>query len=153
SDPSPRTATEPLPPQGAGRDTPDDPAPPARRPDLLLRPLGDRGRYVVKDPRTGAYFTVGEQEHFLLCQLDGRRSAAAICAAFAERLGEPLAAEELAGFIQLARSRGLLEAAERVPPPAVPAGAPPAPSPQAPPPARPRQSLLFWRKSLFDPDR
>ena len=39
-------------------------------PDLVVRPLGENGQYVVKDPRTGDFFHLGEQEHFLL----GRRA-------------------------------------------------------------------------------
>src|SRR5262249_37911532 len=41
-------------------------------------PLGDGGEYVVKDPSTGAYCSLGEQEVFLLLRLDGRRSVTAI---------------------------------------------------------------------------
>src|SRR5262245_26598178 len=89
--------------------------PPARRPDLLLRPLGDRGRYVVKDLRTGVYFTLGEQEYFLLCQLDGVRSAGAICRAFEEQFGEPLSRADLDGFVELARSRRFLLEADETP--------------------------------------
>jgi RNA polymerase sigma-70 factor (ECF subfamily) len=49
-------------------------APPllGRRPELVIRPLGEGGPYVVKDPRSGAYYHLGEEEHFLLTQLDGR---------------------------------------------------------------------------------
>src|SRR5262249_46922432 len=126
---------------------------PARRPDLVIRPLGDRGRYVVKDPRSGAFFTFGEQEHFLLTQLDGKRDAEAICKAFEERFDEPLSEEDLGGFLKLARGKGLLQPAgptvpqaEAGPPPAVAAAGPPRP-------ARPRQSILYWRKNIFDPDR
>jgi multidrug resistance efflux pump len=134
---------------------------PARRPDLVIRPLGDRGRYVVKDPRTGAFFTFGEQEHFLLAQLDGERGAAAVCQAFAEHFGEPLSEGELGQFVELARRKGLLQAAgASAPRPEVatrPAadGAPPTlpPAPAPPAPARSRQSLLYWRKNIFDPDR
>jgi hypothetical protein len=52
--------------------------PPRPRSDLVLRPLGDGGEFVVKGPSTGAYFSLGEQEGFLLLRLDGRRSVAAI---------------------------------------------------------------------------
>src|SRR5262249_55143418 len=123
--------------------------PPARRPDLLLRPLGEQGRYVVKDLRTGAYFTLGEQESFLLSQLDGLRDAGAICRAFEERFGEPLPEDDFGQFIQLACSRGFLLPTEETVRPAEAAGpdTSPAPAPQA------RQSLLYWRASLFDPDR
>src|SRR5262245_34686146 len=127
---------------------------PARRPDLVIRPLGEGGRYVVKDPRTGAFFTFGEQEHFLLLQLDGEKKPAAVCRAFAERFGEPLSEVDLDGFVALARRQGLLLPDAPSSPAA--GGTPAAPQTVAeptPPPARPRQSLLYWRKSLFDPDR
>jgi multidrug efflux pump subunit AcrA (membrane-fusion protein) len=111
---------------------------PTRRPELVIRPLGGGGQYVVKDPCAGEFFHLGEQEHFLLTQLDGERSAEDVCAAFADRFGEPLAGEELDEFVQLMQGQGLLRSAE------VPSGG------FCPP---PRQSLLHWRKSLFDPDR
>src|SRR5262249_32269332 len=81
---------------------------PARRPELLLRPLGDDGRHVVKDPRTGDYYTLGKQESFLLAQLDGEQAAEAVCQAFAERFGEALSQEDLDEFVRLARAKGFL---------------------------------------------
>jgi putative peptide zinc metalloprotease protein len=135
---------------------------PARRPELVIRPLGDRGRYVVKDPHSGAFYTFGEQEHFLLTQLDGTRDAEAICQAFAERFGEHLSAEDLGGFLKLARRQDLLQPAgaagpraEARPPASLPAAAKlrPTAAKSSPDPARPRQSILYWRKKLFDPDR
>jgi putative peptide zinc metalloprotease protein len=111
--------------------------PPRRRPDLILNQLGDGGEHVVKDPRTGAYFSLGEQEIFLLVLLDGRQSIAAVCAAFEQRFGEPLSVDDLEEFLVLAYTQGLLHQAEE---------APPAP---APPPRTP----LSWRCRLFDPDR
>ena len=44
---------------------------PGRRPDLIFSPAGEGGGYVIKDPRAGEYFTIGEQEHFLLTQCLG----------------------------------------------------------------------------------
>ena len=76
---------------------------PSRRPELIVRPLGDCGRYVIKDPYTGSFFHIGEQEYYLLMQLDGARDAEEVCGAFAERFGEPLAHEDLDGFIQLVK--------------------------------------------------
>jgi putative peptide zinc metalloprotease protein len=128
---------------------PPPPTCPQRRSELVIRPLGEGGTYVVKDPRTGAYYHLGEQEHFLLTQCDGRQDAAAIRAAFAERFGQPLADEELQEFLDMARAQGFLRPAD-------------AEGPQAtePGPARPERGaapfglrLLYWRKSLFDPDR
>src|SRR5262245_23950696 len=88
--------------------------PPARRPELVIRPLGDRGRYVVKDPRTGDFFTLGEQERFLLEQLDGRRSGRDVCTAFRHRFGEALTEDEAAEFVELARARGFLQPTDAV---------------------------------------
>src|SRR5262245_17718662 len=82
---------------------------PSRRPELLVRPLGNKGQHVVKDPRTGDYYTLGEQESFLLAQLDGQHAAEDVCQAFAERFGEPLSEEDLDQFVRLAQSRGFLE--------------------------------------------
>lgn len=138
---------------------------PVRRPDLVIRPLGENGRYVVKDPGAGSYFQLGEQEHFLLLLLDGAHGADAVCRKFEEQFAEPLSVDDLDGFIGIARRQRLLR--EELPP-ITPIGrqadeefgqletrrstSPEVPSP-APSPPRQRQSLLYWRKSLFDPDR
>lgn len=144
---------------------------PARRLDLLLRPLGDDGHHVVKDLRTGDFFQLGEEEAFLFEQLDGVRSAQSVCEAFEARFRQPLPLEDLQEFMDLAREQGLLQPPEHP----LPWVAPAAPSPPAapkpdrdvPPPGhplqrvapaggdrpRPQQSLLRWRQSLFDPDR
>src|SRR5690242_1024690 len=83
---------------------------PPRRPDLVIRPLGDDGRHAVKDPLSGEFFQLGPQEHFLLTHLDGRRSAADVCAAFVRQFGEPLSEDELTEFLEVARAQGLLSA-------------------------------------------
>jgi multidrug resistance efflux pump len=135
---------------------------PPRRPELVIRPLGEQGRYVVKDPRTGEFFQLGEQEHFLLTQLDGARSGADICAAFAERFAQSLSEQELQEFLALATEQGLVQAAqvehgvarpehggegrENLVSPARPSKT------QGVPPSR-RQSILYWRKNIIDPDR
>jgi multidrug efflux pump subunit AcrA (membrane-fusion protein) len=130
---------------------------PCRRPELVVCPLGEHGPYVVKDPRSGAYYHLGVEEHFLLTQLDGQRDAEAICTAFAERFGQPLSNEELQEFLDMARGRGFLQAED------VAAGGPPATlsapgeSPVATGPAPGDAAplglrILHWRKSLFDPD-
>jgi putative peptide zinc metalloprotease protein len=116
---------------------------PARAPELEFRPLAD-GRCVVKNPRTGDYYHLGAEEHFLLTQLDGEKDAAIICAAFARSFGQPLAEEELEEFVQRAREQGLLR-----------------PGPGLEDTDRQgersdtskRQSILYWRKNIFDPDR
>jgi multidrug resistance efflux pump len=141
---------------------------PRRRPELLLRPVGDRGDHVVKDPVTGQFYNLGPQETFLLERLDGRQDADAICRDFAQKFGEPLGTDDLQQFLDLARAQGFLlpdlptaSARGRTRP--APAddgtrngnGARSHPAAPATPPAPPqrRQSLLYWRKSFFDPDR
>jgi multidrug resistance efflux pump len=109
---------------------------PACRTDLVIRPLGDDGRFTVKDPLSGQFFQFGPQEHFLLTQLDGGKSAEEVCAAFTRHFGEPLTEDELNEFLELVRGQGLLS--------------------QDVPAAKPKptgQSLLHWRKKLIDPDR
>ena len=68
---------------------------PCRWCELVIRPLGDHGPCVVKDPRTGGYYHLEEAEHFLLTQLDGRRDAETICTAFAERFGVGVQPDDL----------------------------------------------------------
>jgi putative peptide zinc metalloprotease protein len=127
--------------------------PPCRRPELVIRPLGDQGPYVVKDPGTGAYYHLGAEEHFLLTQCDGRRDAESVRAAFAERFGQPLSAEELHEFLEMAEARGLLQGStpgaretsrqgEDDHDTVLPGG-------RAPFGLR----ILYWRKNFFDPDR
>src|SRR5262245_35350160 len=136
--------------------SPDAPSLPRRRDDLIVRSVGT-DEFVIKEPATGAYFRVGAIEHFLLTGLDGQQTADGLRDSFRREFGEELGADELEEFLELARSRGLIDA---------PAGAGSAavPHPQAiadadeddeegDPLAGRRQSLLYWRKSLFDPDR
>jgi hypothetical protein len=80
---------------------------PARRSELLIRPLAEPGRYVVKHPQTGDYFQIGEEEHFLLNQLDGRRNAEDVRTVYAERFGRPLPQEDVDEFVQLATEQQL----------------------------------------------
>jgi multidrug efflux pump subunit AcrA (membrane-fusion protein) len=133
---------------------PAAPLPPCR-PELLIRPLGDGGQYVVKDPTTGAYYHLGPEEYFLLSHLDGVRGPEAVCAAFTRRFGEPLSAEELDEFLGLARQQGFLTDEGTRGEAAGIQGAEGVPSPPRCPPRAPHaaQSPLHWRMCLFDPDR
>lgn len=118
---------------------------PARRSELVVRPLGDDGQHVVKDPDTGAYFELGPVEHFLLTRLVGSSDPTALCAAFEEQFGQPLSDDDLSEFVEMARARKLLRES-----PAVGSTSTDADDVDS---EEPRQSLLYWRKSLFDPDR
>jgi hypothetical protein len=82
---------------------------PYRRPELVSRPLGDDGSYLVRNRHAGESFTLGPQEHFLLARLDGTLTAEDLRTAFAARFGEPLTEEELADFLSLAHDRGFLQ--------------------------------------------
>jgi putative peptide zinc metalloprotease protein len=131
--------------------------PTPRRSDLVLRPLGKDGRYVAKNPKTGAYFNLGEPEFFLLSRLDGKQTDGDICKAFEDHFQDPLSKEDLEEFLDMARGRGLLESSdnrtkvsstdvfgdEDDETEAQPAKAKP----------KKRQSILYFRKSAFDPDR
>jgi len=141
---------------------------PARRPDLVFRPLGDNGDCVVKDPRTGSYYRLGDREGFLFARLDGAQTTDAVRTAYAEHHGEPLTEEDLQEFVALAEAYGFLVTpggptataadSNTVQPTPAPAGselparlgrAPDAPSVLA----RVGRSILYWRCRLFDPDR
>jgi multidrug resistance efflux pump len=123
---------------------------PARRPDLVIKPLGDDGQYVVKDPRSGEFFQFGEQEHFLLTQLDGESTADDVQAAFTDRFGEALSEDDLNEFIETARAQALVQPVGGCFPTG-PALAGPAPR-QTKPGPQGKSSVLYWRKSLWDPD-
>ena len=82
---------------------------PARRPDLVIKPLGDDGRYVVKNSRTGEFFQLGQREHFLLTNLDGVHIVDDVCARYESRFGESLPPDELDAFVHVLRAQGLLE--------------------------------------------
>jgi multidrug resistance efflux pump len=141
---------------------------PVRRADLVLVPHGDDGESVVKDPVSGAYFHLGPEESFLLQTLDGRHSPVRVREAYERRFGQPLSREELDGFVELADSMGLVSwehvpPARRIVPPAMEGlGEANRTDESAAPRAAPKdtaaeplheQSILYWRKSLFDPDR
>jgi multidrug resistance efflux pump len=114
---------------------------------------------VVKHRATGQFFQVGETEHFLLSQLDGQTSSGAICTRFEQQFGQPLSAEELEEFVAMATEQGLVGFAKRPPPKANTVLAETASesavsySQSETRNPKSRQSVLYWRKSLFDPDR
>jgi multidrug efflux pump subunit AcrA (membrane-fusion protein) len=134
-------------------DLPLNSALPARRAELIIRPLGVQGPYVVKEPGTGAYYHLGEEEYFLLTQFDGRHDGEAICTAFAERFGQVLTEEDLEDFLTMAKERRLLHGEQQDEPLTGRQGLDPADpmslGAQAPFGLR----ILYWRKNFFDPDR
>lgn len=137
---------------------------------FVFGPLGDDGKCVVKDLQRQTYFRLGEKERFLLELLDGHLTRQDVRIAYESRFDAEMQDEDLDDFLELARTRGLLEpmgadgvASTVAPPPReVTDRRPPDPprpaSPSTAPasggrPAPRGQSILAWRKSLFDPDR
>jgi multidrug efflux pump subunit AcrA (membrane-fusion protein) len=124
------------------------PIPWMRRPGLIVRPVGDKGQHVVKDPGNGNYFNLGEQEVYLLQNLDGRQTVAGLCAGFTDRFGEPFTEADLVAFLEIACAQGLVQAVR----PAATAEEDTSAN-ALPPPPRPARSILCWRKRVIDPDR
>ena len=81
--------------------------PAARRPELVSWSAPDNGRHLVRNRHTGESFQLGEEERFLLAQLDGRQAAEEIREAYARHFDQPLSDEDLDQFIELATQRGL----------------------------------------------
>src|SRR5262249_941841 len=107
--------------------------PNSKGPPLEITLLGENQGCVLKNSETGAYFQLGAEEHFLLTQLECNRSQVEICNAFLDRFGKPFREQDIVDFAEQARSEGLfLQAVRR---------------------SDSGQSLLYWRKKLFDPDR
>lgn len=79
---------------------------PARRPDLGVRAAED-GTYRIEDQGRGTQYRLGEQEHFLLSQCDGRRDVEAARHAYAQRFAAPLGREELNEFLRTAEEEQL----------------------------------------------
>lgn len=132
---------------------------PDRRADLVVRAMPDK-QFVIKDPVTEAYFQIGEQEWFLLSQLDSSSTHTKVLDAFQRQFDDALTAEELDEFVEMMSKRHLLQDEKSSRPRqktyvdsedeswnnpdyqgASGSG------------KKPKQSILFWRYSLFDPDR
>ena len=120
---------------------------PSRRSYLIVSPLGERGQHVVKDPFSGAYYHLGAEESFLLLKLDGTCTRDRIRDEFKDEFDEPLEDDDLDDFLELARSSNFIDYAD---------GEARSQSPAPAPDAAPRsyeQSILYWRKPVFDPDK
>lgn len=82
-----------------------------KRPDLDVREQRYEGEicFIIKDPVALKYFRFREPEYFILDQLNGRRTAAQICDAYAARFpGQELEEADLGRFIQQLHGSSLL---------------------------------------------
>ena len=154
---------------------------PKHRSDLQIKLIDDDGRCVVKDLGTGAFFQLGAEESFLLSRLDGAHTPDAIRAAYEAKFSEELPLEDFYAFLEDAREQGLLEsdgfgegfdkdrgalpregdteaiaddllrALRNWPLPGV--SAPETSHRSRKNPSKSSNSILYFRYSLFDPDR
>jgi multidrug resistance efflux pump len=121
--------------------------------DLIIKQGADN-HWVIKDPSRGAYFSVGDHEHFLLDQLSRGHSDSRIATEFRSQFGEELDRTDFEQFLETVRQQGLLSE-DAAPGPSTPASLPPSPDTHRLASRRGAfnfRSLLCWRKSLFDPD-
>ena len=111
---------------------------------------------MIKDPRAGDYFTIGEEEHFLLTQFDGEQTAESIATGSPSGSGSRRN-EELDEFLGTAQKQGMLRAGEALDTAILRPGQRRPGSGSRWLQARPRrvswQGLFSWRINLFDPDR
>lgn len=113
------------------------------------------GVTVVKNNRKQRYMRLGPQESFLLSMLDGQQTYAQVTDKFEQQFCEPLTIEELSGFVALAKKEGLLTRSRK--------GSSSAQKQTGSAgwinlirrcrAAAKKQSLLFFRVKLFDPDQ
>ncbi len=127
---------------------------PRIRPDLVIRCTGE-GQYVVKCPADGSYFRMGEVEHFLLTQLDGQKSARSVRKEYEARFGERLGSSDLNEFLDAIKPLGLLDLPESeqklLQSTSSSNGADDDEDSETG--KRGRGSILFFRRSIFNPDR
>ena len=80
---------------------------PLRRPQVVAS-VGDDNRYRIEDVARGAVYQLGEEEHFLLTQCDGRKRVEAVRREFADRFGQPLTEQEIDDFLRMADEEQLV---------------------------------------------
>ncbi len=142
---------------------------PKLRSDAVVQRLTDED-FVVKLPSEREYFSIGAGEAFLLQQFDGIATIDSLLEAFEKEFREEISARDVDDFIEIARSRKLLEREMGEPEGVSPRtsrsntvrGLTPSGSQKShtddeddddEDTPNQRQSLLFFRVRLFDPDR
>lgn len=125
--------------------------------DLIFSPPDGEGRVVITSPARNSYIRVGQEEVFLLRQLDGERSIRQIAEAFQDQFREAASPEDIQAFAKSVERAGLLksshsESAERdgLEGRAISLGEPFWVRIRQ---AMSRQSLLYFRVPLVNPSR
>ncbi|HYO84785.1 MAG TPA: hypothetical protein VES20_25510, partial [Bryobacteraceae bacterium] len=97
--------------------------------------------FIIKDPATGSFFRIREAEQFIAAQLDGTTVMDVVRQRTEQKFQAALSEESLNTFVKTLNNIGLLESKQT----------------SAPGPERlasgTQRSLLYFRVSLFDPDR
>lgn len=124
---------------------------PSIRKDLIVRKVAD-DEFVVKTCSRQEYFCIGNEEHFLLTQLQVTQTVDELCNVFEREFGDSLSDEEIDEFLQLVRSRGLTDEPEDSPAKQTATAAAAVADDDEDAPGK-QQSILFYRLPLFDPDR
>ncbi len=129
--------------------------PPRVNKDIRVSEPGADGFSVVKNPRKHRYLRMGRQEAFLLSLLDGNRTVRQIARRFEQQFDEPITEEEVTEFVALAKKEGLLKRSKRQTAADSALQSPPRSiaelAHRCVTQAR-KQSPLFFRVKLFDPD-
>ena len=86
---------------------------PQLRSDVTLRQLGE-DEFVAKSGSRRAYYQLGAEEYFLLSQLATPTNVRSLRKAFQERFGERLSRSDLAEFLDLIGSCGLVKSGNAV---------------------------------------
>ncbi|GAA5506658.1 hypothetical protein Rcae01_02111 [Novipirellula caenicola] len=127
--------------------------PPSLSDDIRMSTPDRDGIRVIKNRRKNRYMRLGPQESFLLSMLDGKTTYGEAASRFESNFHEPISLDEFGDFIALAKSEGLLRStssskstSERDTPKTL--GELYRHCVKA---AR-KQSLLFFRVKLFDPN-
>ena len=129
---------------------------PRLRPDVSLNEVGP-GEYIAKDQRNRSYFKMGSEEHFLLDALTRPTTFEQLKSSFSHRYHEQLPELDFKEFLASIRDRNWLQGAS-----VAEAGTRKTPPDEydedegedtAIASNKVRGSFLFFRVSLFDPDR
>ena len=124
---------------------------PKIRRDLVISQISD-SETVVKIPSRGEYFSLGQEESFLLDLMRSETTTDFIRTAFEKRFGEKLAPEDVDDFLKVADSRGLFQSDEKISQPLKPQQINEDDDDEDFA-STSRQSLLSYRLKLIDPDR
>lgn len=87
---------------------------PALRSDLVIKEqtVKNEKSYIFKDPIKQAYFRFEEEEHFVIIQLDGHKTAADIATLYNERFDDELSASDIKEFLNSIRDNDFFEKTE-----------------------------------------